>query len=104
MTIQRMSDVDLAGKRVLIRQDLNVPVAHDAGQPGTVTSDLRITDSLHTLREALDADAAVMVMSNLGRTREGGGGEAESLETVAARLSGLLARGGPMVPNYPWGW
>src|SRR3546814_1297544 len=62
MTIQRMSDLDLAGKRVLIRQDLNVPV-----EGGKVTSDLRILASLPTLRAVLDAGAAVMVMSHLGR-------------------------------------
>src|SRR3546814_5923395 len=62
MTIQRMSDLDLAGKRVLIRQDLNVPV-----EGGKVTSDLRILASLPTLRAVLDAGAAVMVMSHLDR-------------------------------------
>src|SRR3546814_4612716 len=100
MTIQRMSDLDLAGKRVLIRQDLNVPVEHAAGQPGTVTSDLRITASLPTLRAALDADAAVMVMSHLGRPKEGEWSEADSLAPVAARLSELLGREVPLVRDY----
>ena len=52
MTIQRMTDLDLRGKRVLIRQDLNVPVQHVDGQPGKVTSDQRLTASLPTLRGA----------------------------------------------------
>ncbi len=87
MTIVRMSDLDLAGKRVLIRQDLNVPVAD-----GKVTSDLRITASLPTLKAALDAGAAVMVMSHLGRPKEGVWSEADSLAPVAARLGELLGR------------
>jgi phosphoglycerate kinase len=64
MTLLRMTDLDLAGRRVLIRQDLNVPVAD-----GRVTSDQRLLASLPTLRAALDAGAAVMVMSHLGRPK-----------------------------------
>ena len=66
MTIVRMSDLDLSGKRVLIREDLNVPV-HE----GRVTSDARIRAALPTIRAALDAGAAVMLMSHLGRPTEG---------------------------------
>jgi phosphoglycerate kinase len=95
MTIQRMSDLDLSGKRVLIRQDLNVPV-----DGGKVTSDQRITASLPTLRAALDAGAAVMVMSHLGRPKEGAWSEADSLAPVAARLSELLGRDVPLVRDY----
>ena len=95
MTIQRMSDLDLRGKRVLIRQDLNVPV-----EAGKVTSDQRITASLPTLRAALDAGAAVMVMSHLGRPKEGAWSEADSLAPVAARLSELLGREVPLVRDY----
>ena len=95
MTIQRMTDLDLTGKRVLIRQDLNVPV-----EDGRVTSDQRITASLPTLRAALDAGAAVMVMSHLGRPKEGAWSEAESLAPVAARLSELLGRDVPLVRDY----
>ena len=62
MTIVRMSDLDLSGKRVLIREDLNVPV-----NEGRVTSDARIRAALPTIRAALDAGAAVMLMSHLGR-------------------------------------
>src|SRR3546814_13028722 len=98
-----MSDLDLAGKRVLIRQDLNVPVEHAAGQPGTVTSDLRITASLPTLRAALDADAAVMVMSHLGRPKAGEWSEADSLAPVAARQSDLRGAEGPQVRADPGG-
>ena len=95
MTILRMTDLDLAGKRVLVRQDLNVPVAD-----GRVTSDQRITASLPTLRALLDAGAAVMVMSHLGRPTEGSWSEADSLAPVAARLSELLGREVPLLREY----
>ncbi|MBJ6982398.1 phosphoglycerate kinase [Luteimonas sp. MC1572] len=95
MTILRMTDLDLAGKRVLVRQDLNVPVA-----AGRVTSDQRITASLPTLRALLDAGAAVMVMSHLGRPTEGSWSEADSLAPVALRLSELLGRDVPLVRDY----
>lgn len=95
MSITRMSDLDLSGKRVLIRQDLNVPVAD-----GQVTSDQRITASIPTLKAALDAGAAVMVMSHLGRPKEGEWSEADSLAPVAARLSQLLGREVPLAKEY----
>ncbi|MFC0717991.1 phosphoglycerate kinase [Luteimonas padinae] len=95
MSILRMTDLDLAGKRVLVRQDLNVPVAE-----GRVTSDQRILASLPTLRALLDAGAAVMVMSHLGRPTEGTWSEADSLAPVAARLSELLGREVPLVRDY----
>lgn len=95
MSILRMTDLDLSGKRVLIRQDLNVPVAE-----GKVTSDQRITASLPTLRAALDAGAAVMVMSHLGRPKEGQWSQADSLAPVAARLSERLGRDVPLVKDY----
>ena len=95
MSILRMTDLDLAGKRVLVRQDLNVPVAE-----GRVTSDQRILASLPTLRALLDAGAAVMVMSHLGRPTEGSWSEADSLAPVAARLSELLGREVPLVRDY----
>ena len=94
-TIPRMTDLDLSGKRVLIRQDLNVPVAE-----GKVTSDQRITASIPTLKAALDAGAAVMVMSHLGRPTEGEWSEANSLAPVAARLSELMGREIPLVRDY----
>jgi phosphoglycerate kinase len=95
MTILRMTDLDLSGKRVLIRQDLNVPVAD-----GKVTSDQRITASIPTLKAALDAGAAVLVMSHLGRPKEGQWSEADSLAPVAVRLSELLGREVPLAKDY----
>jgi len=95
MTIPRMSDLDLAGKKVLIRQDLNVPVAD-----GRVTSDLRITASIPTLKLALAKGAAVMVTSHLGRPKEGVWSEADSLAPVAARLSELLGFDVPLIRDY----
>ncbi len=85
MSIKRMADLDLAGKRVLIRQDLNVPVKN-----GKVTSDIRIQASVPTIKQALAAGAAVMVMSHLGRPVEGQYDEESSLKPVAERLSELL--------------
>ena len=95
MSILRMTDLDLAGRRVLVRQDLNVPVAK-----GRVTSDQRILASLPTLRALLDAGAAVMVMSHLGRPKEGQWSEEDSLAPVALRLSELLGREVPLVRDY----
>ena len=85
MSITKMADVDLSGKRVLIREDLNVPVAD-----GKVTSDARIRAALPTIRAALDANAAVMLMSHLGRPTEGEPDDKYSLKPVAEHLSGLL--------------
>ncbi len=82
-----MTDLDLAGKRVLIRQDLNVPLA-----AGVVTSDVRIRAALPTLQSALDQGAAVMALSHLGRPEEGRYSEADSLAPVADCLSRLLDR------------
>ena len=95
MSIVRMTDLDLAGKRVLIRQDLNVPVAD-----GKVTSDQRITASIPTIKLALEKGAAVMVTSHLGRPKEGTWSEADSLAPVAARLSELLGFDVPLVRDY----
>jgi len=80
-----MSDLKLAGKRVLIRQDLNVPV-----KDGRVTSDARIRASLPTIEQARGAGARVMLMSHLGRPTEGQFEEEYSLRPVADHLSGLL--------------
>jgi phosphoglycerate kinase len=95
MSILRMTDLDLAGKRVLIRQDLNVPVAD-----GKVTSDQRIVASIPTLKLALERGAAVMVMSHLGRPKEGAWSEADSLAPVARRLGELLGRDVPLAKDY----
>ena len=95
MSIVRMTDLDLAGKRVLIRQDLNVPVAN-----GKVTSDQRLTASLPTLRRALEQGAAVMVMSHLGRPKEGVWTQEDSLAPVAARLGELLGYDVPLIRDW----
>ena len=95
MSIVRMTDLDLSGKRVLIRQDLNVPVAD-----GRVTSDQRITASIPTIKAALEKGAAVMVTSHLGRPKEGSWSEADSLAPVAARLSEVLGFDVPLVRDY----
>ena len=91
MSIQRMTDLDLAGRRVLIREDLNVPV-----KGGRITSEQRIVAALPTLRHALEKGAAVMVMSHLGRPKEGQWSAEDSLAPVAARLSELLGRPVPL--------
>jgi len=90
-----MQDVALAGKRVLIREDLNVPV-----KDGVVTSDARIRAALPTLQHALKAGAAVMVMSHLGRPEEGKPTAELSLAPVAARLSELLGRHVSLVKDW----
>ena len=100
MSILRMTDLDLAGKRVLIRQDLNVPIEYVEGQPARITSDQRITASLPTLQLALAKGAAVMVTSHLGRPKEGTWSQADSLAPVAARLSELLGVEVPLVKNW----
>lgn len=87
MSIIRMVDLDLTGKRVLIRQDLNVPV-----KDGKVTSDLRIKASVPTIQIALEKGAAVMVMSHLGRPAEGVYDDESSMKPVAARLQELLGK------------
>jgi len=92
---KEMSALDLKGKRVLIREDLNVPVKN-----GKVTSDARIEAALPTLRAALDAGAAVIVMSHLGRPKEGQFDPQYSLAPVAARLGELLGRPVPLIAGW----
>lgn len=87
----RMTDLDLRGKRVMIREDLNVPL-HD----GVISSDARIRAALPTLQGALAQGAAVIVLSHLGRPKEGVHSEADSLAPVAARLGELLGREVPL--------
>jgi phosphoglycerate kinase len=93
--VLRMADVELAGKRVFIRADLNVPV-----KDGRVTSDARIRASLPAIRRALDAGAAVMVTSHLGRPEEDVFSEADSLAPVAARMAELLGREVPLIRDW----
>jgi len=96
MSILRMTDLDLAGKRVLIREDLNVPIDGD----GNITSEQRIAAALPTLKLALAKGAAVMVASHLGRPKEGVWSQADSLAPVAARLSQLLGTQVPLLRDY----
>ncbi|AGA32050.1 Phosphoglycerate kinase [Thioalkalivibrio nitratireducens DSM 14787] len=95
MSVLKMTDLDLKGKRVLIRQDLNVPV-----KDGKVTSDARIRASLPTVQQALEAGARVMLMSHLGRPTEGEFSEADSLAPVATHMGGLLERDVRLVRDY----
>ncbi len=95
MNFKRMTDLDLAGKRVLIREDLNVPV-----KDGKVTSDARIRASLPTIEHALKAGAKVMLMSHLGRPTEGEYADEFSLQPVADHLGGLLGRDVPLVKDW----
>src|SRR5882672_10151187 len=89
--ILRMADVNLRGKRVMIREDLNVPV-----QDGAITSDARIRAALPTIRHAMAQGAKVFVLSHLGRPKEGVYDESLSLAPVAARLSELLGKSVPL--------
>src|SRR5208282_3880639 len=95
MKIIKMSNLDMSGKRVLIREDLNVPI-----KDGVVTSDARIRAALPTIQTALDAHARVMVMSHLGRPEEGKIAEEFSLAPVAKRLTQLL--GVPVALKRDW--
>jgi 3-phosphoglycerate kinase len=95
MPVIDMRDLDLAGKRVLIREDLNVPLAD-----GQITSDVRIRAALPTIHAALDADAAVMLMSHLGRPVEGQAAAEFSLAPVATRLSELLGTEVPLITEW----
>ena len=92
MTFKRMSELALDGKRVLIREDLNVPI-----KAGVITSDARIRAALPTLKAALDEGAQVIVMSHLGRPQEGVFDAALSLQPIALRLSELLGEDVPLM-------
>ncbi len=95
MKFKRMQDVDLGGKRVLIRADLNVPV-----KDGKIGDDTRIRASLPAIRQALEAGAAVMVTSHLGRPKEGVLRPEDSLAPVAARIGELLGRSVPLKADW----
>ncbi|MEB5283646.1 phosphoglycerate kinase [Pseudomonas aeruginosa] len=95
MTVLKMTDLDLKGKRVLIREDLNVPV-----KDGQVQSDARIKAALPTLKLALEKGAAVMVCSHLGRATEGEFSAENSLKPVAEYLSKALGREVPLLADY----
>ena len=93
---KRMADCNLAGKRVFIRADLNVP----QDDHGAITDDTRIRASLPGIRDALEGGAAVMITSHLGRPKEGEFSDADSLAPVAKRLSKLLGRNIPLVRDW----
>ena len=95
MSFIKLTDLDLAGKRVLIRADLNVPV-----KDGKVTSDARITASMPTIEHAMKAGASVMVMSHRGRPEEGKADEENSLAPIAAVMSEKLGKEVKLVKDY----
>jgi phosphoglycerate kinase len=95
MKFRRMSDVDLRGKRVFIRADLNVPI-----EDGRITDDTRIRASVPGIQQALKMGAAVMVTSHLGRPTEGQLNPEDSLAPVAARLAELLGRDAPLRKDW----
>ena len=95
MKVNKMTSLDLSGKRVLIREDLNVPI-----KDGAVTSDARIRAALPTIQAALNANGRVMLMSHLGRPEEGKYAEEFSLAPVAKRLTQLL--GVPVTLKRDW--
>jgi phosphoglycerate kinase len=96
MSFHRLTDIAVAGKRVFIRADLNVP-QDDAGN---ITDDSRIRASVPGIRDALARGAAVMVTSHLGRPTEGKWSEADSLAPIAKRLSELLGTPVPLVRDW----
>jgi len=95
MSFIKLTDLDLAGKRVLIRADLNVPV-----KDGKVTSDARITASMPTIEHCMKAGASVMVMSHRGRPEEGVADEENSLAPIAADMSAKLGKEVRLVKDY----
>lgn len=95
MPILEMSDVKLKGKRVIIREDLNVPLKH-----GEIVSDIRIRAAIPTIKQALKAGAAVILISHLGRPEEGSLEEQFSLAPVAKRLSELLKMEVPLIKDW----
>ncbi len=96
--VLRMTDMDLIGKRVLIREDLNVPI-----KDGKVTSDARIKAALPTIKMALSAGASVIVMSHLGRPTEGQFEQQFSMQPVADYLADVLAQKVELVSDWQSG-
>jgi len=95
MSFIKLTDLDLAGKRVLIRADLNVPV-----KDGKVTSDARITASMPSIEHCMKAGARVMVMSHRGRPEEGVADEANSMQPIAENMSEKLGKNVPLIKDY----
>ncbi len=102
MSFKRLTDLDVSGKRVFIRADLNVP----QDDSGVITDDTRIRASVPGIKDAIKRGAAVMVTSHLGRPKEGEWTEADSMAPVAKRLSELLGQPVPLVKDWidggPW--
>jgi phosphoglycerate kinase len=99
LTMQQLNTIDLANKRVLIREDLNVPL----DESGTITSDIRIRAALPTIQYALAQGAAVMLMSHLGRPAEGQFEAQYSLAPVATKLSELLGQDVSLISDWQAG-
>src|SRR5210317_565383 len=95
MAFIKLTDLDLAGKRVLIRADLNVPV-----KDGKVTSDARIAASMPTIEHCMKAGAKVMVMSHRGRPQEGQADEENSMAPIAADMSAKLGKDVRLIGDY----
>jgi phosphoglycerate kinase len=95
MSFIKLTDLDLAGKRVLIRADLNVPV-----KDGKVTSDARISASMPTIEYCMKAGAGVMVMSHRGRPEEGVADQENSMQPIADDMSAKLGKTVPLVKDY----
>ena len=95
MSVLKMTDLDLAGKRLLIRQDLNVPIMN-----GRITSDARLRAALPTIQHALEQGASVLITSHLGRPKPGKLSPEQSLALVAAWYSEALERTVPLVTNW----
>lgn len=95
MSVINMSDLNLKGLRVLIREDLNVPIKH-----GKITSDARLLAALPTIRMALEKGAAVMIMSHLGRPEEGVFNAELSLRPIAGYLTHALGQEVALLPAY----
>ncbi len=95
MSVIKMTDLDLSGKRVLIREDLNVPL-----KDGAVGDDTRIRASLPTIKHAMEAGAKVMLMSHLGRPTEGEPSDKASLAPVVTHLSKLLGKDVKLIKDY----
>ncbi|MCG6966298.1 MAG: phosphoglycerate kinase [Chromatiaceae bacterium] len=95
MSFIKLTDLDLAGKRVLIRADLNVPV-----KDGKVTSDARITASMPTIEHCAKAGAKVMVMSHRGRPEEGKADEENSMQPIAEDMSAKLGKSVRLIKDY----
>ncbi|WP_346797014.1 phosphoglycerate kinase [Halomonas sp. Bachu 37] len=95
MKVHKMTDLPLQGQRVLIREDLNVPVKH-----GNVSSDARLRAALPTIQAAMEAGAKVMLMSHLGRPTEGEPSDEFSLAPVATHLGELLGRPVTLIRDY----